>query len=205
MRANQSPLIVVDDAPAKIKVGNEEFDGQDVSVQSSEVAVGIKHDFHATISGHGIKHSRTGRLDRQLKPAQNCAGKFASPRVKGDPDVNHNNRPVQQIWPTDMENFDCLSPTGWPVNHCIDRQNFIARKTFVAKIVGSVIFQACQQAPKKNYENLPSVSSPRIINGRWAAPRRRRQVGHRQTRREQAASCFRKKGDHLRQRHSAHL
>ncbi len=45
----ENPLIVVDDAPAKIKVGNEEFDGQIVSIQGSEVAVGIKRDFHTTI------------------------------------------------------------------------------------------------------------------------------------------------------------
>lgn len=41
----ESPLVVVDDAPAKIEIGGEQFDGQVVSVQGSEVAVGIEHDF----------------------------------------------------------------------------------------------------------------------------------------------------------------
>lgn len=47
--STESSLVVVDDTLAKIKVGDNEFDGQVVSVQGSEVAVGIKHDFHETI------------------------------------------------------------------------------------------------------------------------------------------------------------
>lgn len=46
----ESPLIVMDDAPAEIEVGGERFAGQIISVQGSEVAVGIEHDFGKSIT-----------------------------------------------------------------------------------------------------------------------------------------------------------
>ncbi len=46
----ESPLIVMDDAPAEVEVGGQRFAGQIISVQGSEVAVGIEHDFGKTIA-----------------------------------------------------------------------------------------------------------------------------------------------------------
>ena len=46
----ESPLIVMDDAPAEIEVNGQRFPGQIVSVQGSEVAVGIEHDFGSAIT-----------------------------------------------------------------------------------------------------------------------------------------------------------
>jgi len=46
----ESPLIVMDDAPAEIQVGGQRVAGQIISVQGSEVAVGIENDFGETIS-----------------------------------------------------------------------------------------------------------------------------------------------------------
>ncbi len=46
----ESPLIVMDDAPAEVKVGAQKYAGQIVSVQGSEVAVGIDHDFGRAIA-----------------------------------------------------------------------------------------------------------------------------------------------------------
>jgi superfamily I DNA and/or RNA helicase len=40
----ESPLVVIDDAPAKIEINNKQIDGQVISVQENEVAVGIKCD-----------------------------------------------------------------------------------------------------------------------------------------------------------------
>ncbi len=48
--STESPLIVMDDAPAEVEVGGERFSGQIVSVQGSEVAVGIEHDFGPSIA-----------------------------------------------------------------------------------------------------------------------------------------------------------
>jgi hypothetical protein len=48
--STESPLIVMDDAPAEVEVGGERFSGQIISVQGSEVAVGIEHDFGKTIA-----------------------------------------------------------------------------------------------------------------------------------------------------------
>ena len=45
----ESPLIVMDDAPAEVEVGKQKFAGQIISVQGSEVAVGIEHDFGKSI------------------------------------------------------------------------------------------------------------------------------------------------------------
>ncbi len=45
----ESPLIVMDDAPAEVEVGGQRFPGQIISVQGSEVAVGIEHDFGKSI------------------------------------------------------------------------------------------------------------------------------------------------------------
>jgi hypothetical protein len=47
--STESPLIVMDDAPAEVEVGGERFSGQIVSVQGSEVAAGIEHDFGPSI------------------------------------------------------------------------------------------------------------------------------------------------------------
>jgi hypothetical protein len=46
----ESPLIVMDDAPAEVEVNGQKFRGQIVSVQGSEVAVGIEHDFGSAIA-----------------------------------------------------------------------------------------------------------------------------------------------------------
>ncbi len=46
----ESPLIVMDDAPAEVEVGGQRFEGQVISVQGSEVAVGIEKDFGKTIA-----------------------------------------------------------------------------------------------------------------------------------------------------------
>ena len=46
----ESPLIVMDDAPAEIQVGGQRVAGQIISVQGSEVAVGIENDFGETIT-----------------------------------------------------------------------------------------------------------------------------------------------------------
>jgi hypothetical protein len=46
----ESPLVVMDDAPAEVEVGGERFAGQIISVQGSEVAVGIEHDFGKSIT-----------------------------------------------------------------------------------------------------------------------------------------------------------
>ena len=48
--STESPLIVMDDAPAEVEVGRQRFSGQIISVQGSEVAVGIEHDFGNSIS-----------------------------------------------------------------------------------------------------------------------------------------------------------
>ena len=48
--ATESPLIVMDDAPAEIEVSGKRFPGQIISVQGSEVAVGIENDFGKTIA-----------------------------------------------------------------------------------------------------------------------------------------------------------
>jgi hypothetical protein len=45
----ESPLIVMDDAPAEVEVGGQRFAGLVISVQGSEVAVGIEHDFGKSI------------------------------------------------------------------------------------------------------------------------------------------------------------
>ena len=46
----ESPLIVMDDAPAEIQIGGQTVAGQIISVQGSEVAVGIENDFGATVA-----------------------------------------------------------------------------------------------------------------------------------------------------------
>lgn len=46
----ESPLIVMDDAPAEVEIGADRFAGQIVSVQGSEVTVAIDHDFGKTIA-----------------------------------------------------------------------------------------------------------------------------------------------------------
>ena len=46
----ESPLIVMDDAPAEVEIGGQRFPGQIISVQGSEVAVGIEHDFGRSIA-----------------------------------------------------------------------------------------------------------------------------------------------------------
>jgi hypothetical protein len=46
----ESPLIVMDDAPAEVEVGGQRFEGQVISVQGSEVAVGVVNDFGKTIA-----------------------------------------------------------------------------------------------------------------------------------------------------------
>ena len=48
--STESPLIVMDDAPAEVEVKGQRFPGQIVSVQGSEVALGIEHDFGKAIS-----------------------------------------------------------------------------------------------------------------------------------------------------------
>jgi hypothetical protein len=45
-----SPLIVMEDAPAEVEVGGQKFPGQIISVQGSDVAVGIENDFGKTIA-----------------------------------------------------------------------------------------------------------------------------------------------------------
>ena len=47
--STESPLIVMDDAPAEVEIGGQRFNGQIVSVQGSEVAVAIEHDCGKTI------------------------------------------------------------------------------------------------------------------------------------------------------------
>jgi len=49
----ESPLIVMDDAPAEIEIGGQKFGGQIISVQGSEVAVGIENNF-----GNAIPQAR---------------------------------------------------------------------------------------------------------------------------------------------------
>ena len=46
----ESPLIVMDDAPAEIEVGGQRFGGQIISIQGSEIAVGIEQDLGKTIA-----------------------------------------------------------------------------------------------------------------------------------------------------------
>lgn len=46
----ESPLIVMDDAPAEVEIGGGKFAGQIISVQGSEVTVGIEHDFGKAIA-----------------------------------------------------------------------------------------------------------------------------------------------------------
>src|SRR5215469_4670911 len=46
----ESPLIVMDDAPAEVEVGGQRFQGQVISVQGSEAAVGIENNFGNTIA-----------------------------------------------------------------------------------------------------------------------------------------------------------
>lgn len=48
--STESPLIVMDDAPAEVEIGGNRFPGQIISVQGSEVAVGIECDFGRTIA-----------------------------------------------------------------------------------------------------------------------------------------------------------
>jgi len=48
--STESPLIVMDDAPAEVEVGGQKFPGQIISVQGSDVAVGIENDFGKTIA-----------------------------------------------------------------------------------------------------------------------------------------------------------
>ncbi len=45
----ESPLIITDDAPAEVEVAGQRFPGQVISVQGSEVAVGIEHDLGKSI------------------------------------------------------------------------------------------------------------------------------------------------------------
>lgn len=47
--STESPLIVMDDAPAEVEVGGERYSGQIISVQGSEVAVGIEQNFGPSI------------------------------------------------------------------------------------------------------------------------------------------------------------
>lgn len=46
----ESPLIVMDDAPAEIEIGRQKYGGQIISVQGSEVAVGIEIDLGQSIA-----------------------------------------------------------------------------------------------------------------------------------------------------------
>lgn len=46
----ESPLVIMDDAPAEVEVGGQRFAGQIISVQGSEVAVGIESDFGESIA-----------------------------------------------------------------------------------------------------------------------------------------------------------
>jgi hypothetical protein len=46
----ESPLIVMADAPAEVETGGQRFAGQIISVQGSEVAVGIEQDFGKSIA-----------------------------------------------------------------------------------------------------------------------------------------------------------
>jgi hypothetical protein len=48
--STESPLIVMDDAPTEVEIGGQKFSGQIISVQGSEVAVGIEHDCGASIA-----------------------------------------------------------------------------------------------------------------------------------------------------------
>lgn len=43
--STESALVLMDEAPAEVEVGGRRFNGQIVSVQGTEVAVGIEHDF----------------------------------------------------------------------------------------------------------------------------------------------------------------
>lgn len=46
----ESPLIVMDDAPAEVEIGGNRFPGQVASVQGSEVAIAIEKDLGTTIA-----------------------------------------------------------------------------------------------------------------------------------------------------------
>ena len=46
----ESPLIVMDDAPAEVEIGGQKFSAQIISVQGSEVAVGIERDLGRSIA-----------------------------------------------------------------------------------------------------------------------------------------------------------
>ena len=48
--STESPLIVMDDAPAEVEIDGQRFSGQIVSVQGSEVAVGIENDCGKSIA-----------------------------------------------------------------------------------------------------------------------------------------------------------
>jgi hypothetical protein len=48
--STRSPLIVMEDASAKVEIGGQQFDGEIISVQGSEVAVGVVHDCGQTIA-----------------------------------------------------------------------------------------------------------------------------------------------------------
>ena len=47
---NRKSLIVMDDAPAEIEIGGQKFPGQIISVQGSDIAVGIESDLGRTIA-----------------------------------------------------------------------------------------------------------------------------------------------------------
>lgn len=48
--STENPLVGMDDAPAEVDIGGQKFSGQIVSVQGSEVAVGIENDCGKSIA-----------------------------------------------------------------------------------------------------------------------------------------------------------
>jgi hypothetical protein len=63
----ESPLVVMEDADAKVKVGDIECNGQIISVHGSEVAVAIERDFGPTIPEAKLSTDRSALLEALRK------------------------------------------------------------------------------------------------------------------------------------------
>ena len=79
----ESPLIVMDDAPAEVEVGGQRFAGQIISVQGSEVAVGIEHELikHLNVGARYVNRQRKRMImqvfpKRMLRELKCCLIKF---------------------------------------------------------------------------------------------------------------------------------
>jgi hypothetical protein len=70
----QSALIVMDDAPAEVEAGGQRFAGRIISVQGSDVAVGIEHDFGESIAEARLITNLWGLLEAQRKRTEEVLG-----------------------------------------------------------------------------------------------------------------------------------